>query len=227
MQYNQSVRPSDPPTPTPTPRATANEPLEVAAESAYPDAVPGPLEKAGAGSDWQPPYKYTGQRVDSKTVQADLARNSGGPGSSQGQEYTWQDGDRTLTALLQNDLTVSNSGEIRLREGTAGIGVRSDTPGKVYSLGLPVFRSQSGTLMTLPGGVLLALDETWGRAETDAFFKHHGIGTDRVSELDYLANGFFVETEPGWASLELANTLAGQDGVRISSPNWWRERVPK
>ena len=50
---------------------------------------------------------------------------------------------------------------------------------------------------------------------------------DRVSELDYVANGFFVETEPGFPSLDLANALAAQDGVEISSPNWGREVTPK
>ena len=32
--------------------------------------------------------------------------------------------------------------------------------------------------------------------ETDAFFSDNGIEPERVSELDYLTNGFFVETEP-------------------------------
>ena len=30
------------------------------------------------------------------------------------------------------------------------------------------------------------------------------------------------ETEPGFASLDLANAPAGQPGVELSSPNWWR-----
>ena len=81
--------------------------------------------------------------------------------------------------------------------------------------------------MTLPGGVLLALDETWGRTETDVFFSDNGIDAARVSELDYVTNGFFVETDPGFPSLELANVLAEQDGVRVSSPNWRRDLVAK
>ena len=77
--------------------------------------------------------------------------------------------------------------------------------------------------MTLPGGVLLALDPEWSQAETDAFFASNGINQNRVSELSYLINGFFVETEPGFPSLELANSLAALDGVVVSSPNWWTE----
>ena len=43
-----------------------------------------------------------------------------------------------------------------------------------------------------------------------------------MSSLDYLTNGFFVETDPGFASLDLAKALAGQVGVELSSPNWRR-----
>ena len=81
--------------------------------------------------------------------------------------------------------------------------------------------------MTLPGGVLLVLSSEWSLTETNAFFSNNGIKMDRVSELDYVANGFFIETEPGFPSLDLANALAMQEGVEISSPNWGREATPK
>ena len=103
----------------------------------------------------------------------------------------------------------------RRAEGAAGAG------------GGPVFRSASGALMTLPGGVLLALDPQWDTGTAHAFFARNGIKLDRVSELGYLTNGFFVETASGFASLDLANALAGQAGVYLSSPNWWRERTTK
>ena len=81
--------------------------------------------------------------------------------------------------------------------------------------------------MTLPGGVLLVLNSEWSTAEVNSFFSNNGIGMDRVSELDYAANGFFIETEPGFPSLDLANELAALDGVEVSSPNWGRESVAK
>ena len=77
--------------------------------------------------------------------------------------------------------------------------------------------------MTLPGGVLLALDADWDESQVADFFDRHGIEADRVSELGFIPNGFVVDTEPGFPSLELANALAGEDGVLVSSPNWWRE----
>ena len=153
----------------------------------------------------------------------------------EGQPYTWQDGDRTLTALLQSDLTVGEDGKISPLEDSEDTvvarGISGDVDRKVASSadsgGQPVFRSESGQLMTLPGGVLLALDPELSQTETDAIFASNGINLDRVSELEFLTNGYFVETEPGFPSLNLANALAGQDGVMLSSPNWWAEISPE
>ena len=144
----------------------------------------------------------------------------------QGEVYTWQDGDRTLRAVLQDDLVVQDTASIK--SGDVVVVKGGDTSiveGRAGQGGSePVFRSESGGgLMTLPGGVLLALDAKWNQAQVDDFFDRNGISADRVSELGFIPNGFVVETEPGFPSLELANTLAGQDGVTASSPNWWRE----
>ena len=81
--------------------------------------------------------------------------------------------------------------------------------------------------MTLPGGVLLALDPAWDHARVDSFLSDNGISRESASELSFIENGYFIETGPGFPSLELANELAGKDGVAISSPNWWREVQPK
>lgn len=156
------------------------------------------------------------------------------PRSSKGPTYSWQDGDRTLEATLQPDLTVREDGAtLPSDEVIADTGAGSVVRGQqgssesTQSDGLPVFRSDSGALMTLPGGVLLALDPEWSQTDTDAFFATNQITLDQVSELEWLPNGFFIETEPGFPSLELANALAGQDGVVFSSPNWWTERATK
>ena len=146
--------------------------------------------------------------------------------SQQGEVYTWQDGDRTLGAVLQDDLVVLDTASIKADDvvvvkggDTSIVEQRGGSGGSE-----PVFRSESGgELMTLPGGVLLALDPQWDQAQVDDFFDRNGISADRVSELGFIPNGFVVETEPGFPSLELANALADQDGVTVSSPNWWRE----
>ena len=148
-----------------------------------------------------------------------------GPG--QGTVYTYEDSDRTIRVILQGDLVVQETGagtptDDAVRRAAGGSIVR-----RQFVRGgadLPVFRSASGgALMTLPGGVLLALDPEWDEAGVNAFFARNNIWKGRISELDYIPNGFFVRTEPGFPSLELANALAAQKGVLVSSPNWWRE----
>ncbi|MCE2486451.1 MAG: hypothetical protein J4F42_13115 [Desulfurellaceae bacterium] len=144
--------------------------------------------------------------------------------SGQGRVYTYADGDRTVRVRLQSDLEVSGDGSVARSSGEHI--VTKDSARR--STGQPVFRSESsGSLMTLPGGVLLVLDAEWSKAETNAFFARNRIKLNRVSALDIAANSFFVETEPGFPSLNLANALAAQEGVRISSPNWWREHTAK
>lgn len=171
--------------------------------------------------------------------------DSGREISTEGATYTWRDGDRVLGAVLQPDLTVlgrdevergqdvvgeTGQGQIVIREadeapGTRGASGAQGTAGASSSQ--PVFLSESGELMTLPGGVILALDEGWDSDATGSFFARNGISLDRVSELDYLTNGFIIDTEPGFPSLELANALATQPGVELSSPNWSRERTTR
>ena len=125
---------------------------------------------------------------------------------------------------MQSHLEVSGDGSVARSSGEHLVTKDSSR----RSTGHPMFRSESsGPLMTLPGGVLLVLDTEWSTAETNAFFARNRIKLSRVAALDIAANSFFVETEPGFPSLELANTLAAQDGVLISSLNWWREHTTK
>ena len=141
-------------------------------------------------------------------------------------EYTWEDGDRTLTVTLQTDLVLEESAGV-VAEGslatTPGGSVVRSANSRGRNTGLPVFRSPSGVLMTLPGGVLLLLDQDWSETRVKRFFADNAISPSDVSELGWIDNGYFIETAPGFPSLRLANALAGQEGVEISSPNWWQE----
>ena len=163
---------------------------------------------------------------------SEVKQAPGSTGPVEGQEYSWQDGDRILTVYLQEDLVVdegsanSPASIVRAQSGAGSIVAKGDAYVPSND-DLPVFRSQSGSLMTLPGGVLLVLNEEWTEAQTNSFFADNGIKIDRVSELDYITNGFFIETDPGFPSLNLANQLASLDGVEVSSPNWWTEAVTR
>ena len=235
--------PTDQPAATPTettpllPKPTATASTLPASTPVVDDSVstPTPASSADDGIEFAPVDSFgTSGKQDSITVDDSDSPQKGGPGADgpvQGDSYAWQDGDRTMTVKLQVDLVVEkDSGGLPrdvVSADEGGTNVVRSADGQSKSDTLPVFRSESGALMTLPGGVLLVLSSEWSQAETNAFFSDNGIKLDRVSELDYVANGFFVETEPGFPSLDLANALAAQDGVEISSPNWGREATPK
>ena len=195
-------------TPTPAPAPTV-EPTAAPPRPKLPD----PPDKS------QPPAPT----VDRSSI----GTRSGPLEPGQGTLYTWQDGDRTMRVVLQHDLAVQETADNSPDDVVVAKGATDSIVRKQPKHGQdarPVFRSESGGgLMTLPGGVLIALDPEWDKDTVDTFFAQNDIPADRRSELGFIHNGFKVKTEPGFPSLDLANTLAAQDGVVVSSPNWWRE----
>jgi len=152
--------------------------------------------------------------------------------SEKGRVYTWQDGDITRRVRVQPGLAIQKSSvnrpedEVIANSGQMNIVKRQVNDGEVGDT-QPVFRGQSGQLMTLPGGVVLVFAPELSQEEMEVFFADNGISADRVQEMDFTRNAFFVETGAGFASLHLANELSGKEGVMLSSPNWWREVVTK
>ena len=143
--------------------------------------------------------------------------------------YLWQDGNRTRTARLVTDLVLEPndgnppSGPVIPWGNDHRIVARQKRHDQTATQ--PVFRSESGALMTLPGGLLLAFDASWDQDAIDSFLAEHGIALSRVSPRGFATNAFFVETEAGFASLDLSKELARLEGVILSSPNWRRETV--
>ena len=214
--------------------APLQEAAATATFTADPPPTPGPVLTADDELEFTPADSLETSAKDEGItgVGQEASKKSGSSaGPVQGQTYTWEDGDRTLTAYLQTDLVVKKGpaglpGDI-VAADDGGLNVVGSADRQSNGDTLPVFRSESGSLMTLPGGILLVLSAEWSQEETNAFLSNNDIELDPVSELSYVANGFFIETEPGFASLDLANELAALDGVEVSSPNWGREATPK
>ena len=148
-------------------------------------------------------------RLDADAIQSPTAqRGEHSPAAwtpSKGQRFTWHDGDRESPVWQDQRLVVGNV--------IPGSGW-GDPSG-------PVFWSEANALMALPGGVVLILDPAWDTAAVNAFMKSNNIDPSEAKTLGGIINSFKVETDPGFASLQLANSLAGQSGVIVSSPNWW------
>ena len=149
--------------------------------------------------------------------------------SANREPYTWHDGNQVRQVWLDASLVVVPDGDgltrddIRVGDTTRG-GASADSS---RHDGEPVFWSDSGELMALPGGVVVVLDAGWDSVSVNAFFEQNSISMAQVSELGFVTNGFYIETEPGFPSLELANNLATHPGVELSSPDWWIERTLK
>ena len=182
-----AATPSAPPvddsvsTPTPTSSAPTDQPAAAPTETVSPlltppatestptvdDSVPtpAPASSDGDGIEFAPvDFSGTSRKEEPIRVVGSDSPQKGGSGATgpvEGEPYTWQDGDRTMTVKLQTDLVVEKeSGGLPLDVVSAnegGTNVVRSSDGQSKSDTLPVFRSESGGLMTLPGGVLLVL----------------------------------------------------------------------
>ncbi|TGN11146.1 hypothetical protein EHS11_08310 [Leptospira ilyithenensis] len=91
----------------------------------------------------------------------------------------------------------------------------------------PVFRSKkNGFIMALPGNIVIEFLSYWSDNQIENWLATKGFKP--IKKLDISERNFYeIETPAGIASLNIANLLIGQEGVVSSSPNWWREAVPK
>ena len=145
-----------------------------------------------------------------------------------GREFTWRDGDQVRRVYLVEEVDgVLAEFEEKSKNATSPA-IRQHTRrwfgvvSAARSARLPVFRGPGGTVMTLPGGVLVALEKE--ATDAAAFFAANGIAAERLKPVEGLDRTWLVETAPGFPSLELANRLAELEDVEVSSPNWLRER---
>ncbi len=193
------------PAATPIAAATPGTPAATPTATATPDvAAPAPTAESAARPSGGVPDVTRGPDSVGAGVRA--------PAPAEGEQlYTWQDGEHTRQVWLQPPDDTRASDE----DGASG-----RSPSRASTSSSPVFRDDSGRLMTLPGGVLVVLDPEWDQSRTAEFFAANGIAPGRVDEEDFATNAFFISTDPGLPSLQLANELADEEGVLISSPNW-------
>ncbi len=214
-----------PATPAPLP---ARDPDRRTAAAGANTRDPTPASSGAAFRGWPasptPQPGQVGAVGPSPTESGASARSTGGSVL-----HTWQDGEHTRRVYLQTNLVIQNTADNTVEDVVVRAGSRENI---VQRTGrhdeqdtLPVFRTESGSLMTLPGGVLLVLDEQWDQRRINTFVATNGIAKGSIETMDFAPNAFFIDTAPGLPSLELANALAAEDGVVISSPNWRRQVV--
>ena len=189
---------------------------------------PTPAGSGAASREWPPaPTPQPGQVGAVGPSPTESGASGRSPGGSV--LHTWQDGEHTRRVYLQTNLVIQNTADNTAEDVVVRAGSRENivqrTGRHAERDTLPVFRTESGSIMTLPGGVLLVLDEQWDQRRINTFFATNSIAKGSIEAMDFAPNAFFIDTAPGLPSLELANALAAEDGVVISSPNWRRQVV--
>ena len=138
----------------------------------------------------------------------------------------YRDGKRVIFLTAAEDVLLEKSkgGEMRLRRVAADgpIVVRSPSVEGEPSGDVPVFRTDTGQLVSPVGGVILSLDRSWSKNAVDSFLKANDL--NEVEALG-MPNVYLVTTEPGLKAIEVANHLALLPGVTASSPNFWTQEV--
>lgn len=171
------------------------------------------------------------------------------------QSYVWYDGDQAQTVWLDPNLVADftrrppHEGALKrafpraqeLARRHAGMRLwRADgrvgaaetlrtlaetAPAADYS---PVLRdgpSEDASVRALPGNIIVYFQPDWDEGVVAAWVQARGLTI--VKRLEVGRNVYVIETAPGLASLEIANSLYLSGEVVAAFPDWWRELVPR
>jgi hypothetical protein len=145
-------------------------------------------------------------------------------GTSSGAALYWYDGDtrRTLQVDAQH---VARLGPTAKSARPADVIVPAGLVAKEDAAAVsPLLRDASGVPRALPGGVIVTLPADPGADQARARLR--ALGVEPVRPIGAGARVWLVASEPGLASLHLANRLH-ETGSVSAQPNWWQPRVPK
>ena len=163
--------------------------------------------------------------------------------SSNKQAYTWQVKDKTFTVWLQSDLFAelnsddTNDSVTTEKQANTLDGLVIDNPSlriwrfnetaissKSENTRVPVFSDtpDGKSLRVLIGGIIVVLDPTLSTSAAEDWLEQRELNGKRLAIAN---NAFFVDTLPGFPSLELVNALTAENDAALifAEPNWWQE----
>lgn len=119
---NQTGIPEPPRKPAGTPASLdkkAIEPPVLTHRAVFPEAKPAAASPALPKDSAGRRHQVVGVPAPSKVDELDVADNLARRPHAQDRPYTWRDGDRTMTVLLQPDLAVTQDGNVETRDDIA------------------------------------------------------------------------------------------------------------
>ncbi|MBD3609217.1 MAG: hypothetical protein HUJ30_01580 [Gammaproteobacteria bacterium] len=89
----------------------------------------------------------------------------------------------------------------------------------------PVFYSESGQMMALPGNVLVQFNPGMSSSEIEKWCTENGyqIANANRKNMSY----YEIQTGAGLDAIETANAIYNSGMVRVAEPNWWIEMHTK
>lgn len=175
----------------------------------------------------------------------EAARSAQGFTQSASEKVTWFDGQRQRSAWVSERefaefgqaLSASEAGA-ELEKESRGVRLwlsRDDAPGRVRSLRAKAVRAKlspvfyqyrdGGPRMALAGNILVRFKADWDIGRIEAWAADHQLKL--LKPVLKSRNIYLIESEPGMASLELANEIHRSGEVVYATPNWWRETYLK
>ncbi|MCP5267102.1 MAG: hypothetical protein H6934_13380 [Burkholderiaceae bacterium] len=167
--------------------------------------------------------------VPARSLAAEKPKTKANPAAVSDATLYWYDGSvkRALgvsqSSIAEIDRTGQSQSAIAIRKSLGE--VRLD---RLKSNQSPVLfdKSAPGAAMrALPGGVIVTLETPATADAMDRLLA--AFRTRTLRRIDGEGRRWLVESEPGLASLTLANRLHESGTFKSAAPNWWRERVRK
>jgi len=89
----------------------------------------------------------------------------------------------------------------------------------------PVFTNgqAGGQRMALPGGILVTFKADWDKKKVEQWTSKNKI---TIKQKLNVGNMYVLNSAPGIASLDLANSIYESGSVESASPNWWHDLRP-
>lgn len=148
------------------------------------------------------------------------------PGHAAGpSELYWYDGQQKRPLWLDGGRVADFNGSERSHAAVVKAMPSTKAVGKGMS---PVYRDASSAearARALPGGVIVQLRRPMPEDQARTWLKDQGLTA--VREVGTGSGIWLVDSEPGNASLQLANKLYESGQFVSASPNWWQPRTTK
>lgn len=160
--------------------------------------------------------------VDNNAIAAQQPAGKAAPVATNVPVYYWYDGDKKREIVIASGKVADFSTRAVIVD--AAVATKSSTGGANTSA---VFVDANSGRMSraLPGGVLVRFRAVTSQSEANVLLKP--FGTRIVRAIGASGKSWLVQSEPGMASLDLANAIYESGQFQSASPNWFKQRATK